>query len=533
MRIRLKVWLVLLCWLALPAYAEPPIPEAWREYVRLDQSYNFYRMGFVPVPSEKRAPVAIYHLDVPSYDADITDSDFIDEKTKQWAYVEKDGQKLVRFYFYDKSNAEMKRLAAHLKTEIQQQFWGVRLQSHNTHLVWDPITQDAAFIKMGTGTGDLWGRNVPSTIRINDYVERTMAARPGVAAAILPERHGVVIGGLREGQANLIRAAAPTRPPGGTDWELLPSHGLLNSPTLDEAAKAMGLTRDDYLKKHYAPKLAEHFAELHFKLGLYPEGHTQNTLLWFNRKTGAIEGFVHRDMTDMAIDPAIDLMRGGEHSLKLERANVSRLNRHHVGLQPEHLELDWAFGPAWIMSYVHEHFWQRDRGDDAPFIRAFILAYIDAAEKASGVKLDRSRLGEVETYPDQFGGRWIYEGIYKQVVAKWFPPVELGKAAKQKKSQEKLQELYLRQFELGSAAVLDPAFRLQLKKYKERERRPALLPDVAYLYEDQKVVVYDPRDGRRLSVAYGLDLDDRLPFEGLRFGVRCFLYWRLGIARPR
>ena len=85
--------------ISLQANEKPSIPEAWAEYVELDQKYNVYQRRSQILSDYEREIIPIYHFEVPLSESRIIQSKFMDATTASQVMGENDnGEKIVRFF---------------------------------------------------------------------------------------------------------------------------------------------------------------------------------------------------------------------------------------------------------------------------------------------------------------------------------------------------------------------------------------------------------------------------------------------------
>jgi hypothetical protein len=366
-------------------------PVGWDNYILLDQLSNVPTRKGETLSAEASQIVPVHHIDIPASRVQTVQSKYLDEVTRKRVLVEKDGVPHVRVFFVEVPGIPFQKIRE-LGFPVESHYWGTKMQSHMTYLVWEKANPKAPpfFVKMSrrdehavhNGLG-----NARQAIKNNDFVETVLRKSGHTFATVFPERFGSGLNDLGLNYANSLREARPLHSPPGA--ELTPIHGLMGSKSdLEALAKARGLkSPGEWIEKEYLPKLGHFLADLHFRQGIYLEAHSQNIMAQLDRRTGKIVGMVGRDLNDVLLDPFVHAAQGNPlHFDRPDQAPSSLMNSrfvdavlgkyagYHMGIYPAQSIVDITRDPA-----------ERTR-----YTALFLEAYRASAEKATGRPLPLS-----------------------------------------------------------------------------------------------------------------------------------------------
>lgn len=388
LRILLSLALVL-------AHAEKPQPPAgWSAFLKFDREFNVATRD--PVELSERDIVKVWHVDVPADKVETVESQFLDEGMKKRVFIEKGGEKFVRFFFVEhpRSAEQLKTLEAlkGMGYQAEQKLWGAFVQSHSTFFVWDPEKPDGDpfFMKARFLDGDYNGFEAAKiAVNQNDIVEKVLHEANDPMLRMFPERFGAQLKDLKLEYSYSLRSAQASGPPVDKDVRLIPLHGLLGSDRLIAAyAKKMNLTPREWIEREYLSKLAKFSARAQYKHGLYFVAHSQNLLVNVNQRTGEIDSFVARDMTDVLFD-AYARLRQGRPS-HVESGWVSAIHDFFID-NPLAVESGWHQAIYLMQSVASNEKGTKNFGPDA--VR-FLLYLAEEAERELGHSIRLSPEGQ-------------------------------------------------------------------------------------------------------------------------------------------
>ena len=232
----------------------------------------------------------------------------------------------------------------------------MKLYSHSTHIVWD---QDDPLFRPFYFKKGFYGPLLYSLIR------ELALKKTHPLYTFLPEILASPIGG--KGLGTTFRGTTPLHPLEKKDVFLIPVHGFLNSEEFYKHAykKRHLKSPEEWIKKEYIPKLAEVHSHQLFELGLWIEAHTQNTLMYYNKRTGKVERFVFRDHEDALLNSQFwlssNLTVNKNHLLRIKQHFLPSIMGDIMGLKSDfnrgHIRTNIPIiYPMEYTTYIYDHF---------------------------------------------------------------------------------------------------------------------------------------------------------------------------------
>ncbi len=507
----------------------PEVPAKWRHAIDLDQGSNFG--DYNVIPQELRNAMPIYHVDIPESKMQVFQSQFIDEETLRWTKVACGKQNCIRCYFTQKDNPILLELFKNYrqlqpKSEIQQKFWGVRLNSHSTHFMWDPETEESIYIKLikqGHEPGTTWLHTVKTAIGVNDYVEKNVGQSDATASfSYFPERFGahIELAGLQ--YTFSTRLTQPAKKTFGDGSGLVPAHGFLGSDDLIKAATQRNLTKEAYIEQELMPKFAKFLAQANYIFGIYPEAHAQNLVFKIHPQNGEIEHIFFRDMADTSVDPLVSLAKGHTpQTSSLKGTNASILASNHLAFGSSVNDFAPAHGAGFITAK-----WPFDSFLDFfgpsrqnySYFEKFYHLYRSEVEKITDTSLSDLQWSPSWTLEHRLWPIEIFDRIRKRVFSKQIPQLP-----KTQYEQVPLKEIFKLHMLNSEFAIIDPIYRYSLRSTVLGEAQPEdlvvgmnhdtgvastivnKLKPVIFSYDDGKIIAYDKATKEPMAIVYGLN----------------------------
>lgn len=479
--------------------------------IEYDQSYNVSSFG--PLPEDQRKTIPIYHVDVPEQLVTTYKSEFLDPATRDLTLVHKDKGDFVRMFFVDPENTTYRSLSEKYG-KPPPLYWGTKMQSHSTYMVWDAESRPVAYIKARQQDSTTSRSMVQAAVLVNDYVEKALAQKPtDYPISVFTERFGAAIHLPDVGDyAYSVRSINPNFVPHGDNLELLPLHGFLGSLKLSYAAVATGLSVDKWLTEEYAPKLGKFIARLNYEYGIYPEAHSQNLLIYLNTVTGRIQDFAFRDMADTAIDPFVWISPGNSPlplTKHLQGPNsISRLGRWHTSAAAE-AKLTDTPDAGWVNAghIIQNNFEDMVKKSELKLLHglttAFLQSFVTEAQKMTGFDTDpawNSRPALPQTY---------FENVYAAVVKK-----KLSSFVDRSLDydQDGLMKLFYGHYNsTEEVAMIATNSREIIEPWAVLSSAAGKKP--RFTYDGQNLIALDPKTRKPVAIVYDLSPEERNRIE--------------------
>lgn len=248
---------------------------------------------------------------------------------------------LPQFLIIDRKND-----FSNIKKNFNLKVWGkgFRVMSRNTFYVKSNDGNHQFYLKPEMIDNDGKHYNTESeaqnSIGLSKIMEKLFTLQKPKTFSFLPEVSGGALNKDQIQYSYLIRQSNPYGYNLNENEVLIPLQALLGvrrgneaiNPAQIEIGEAIAARQkmrfEVWMEKEFVPKLAKFTGEANYEFGIYPQAHSQNTMVIINKLTGKIKLFVIRDHADLMIDPFV-FMKKNRQSLLLELKNlkVNEINK--------------------------------------------------------------------------------------------------------------------------------------------------------------------------------------------------------------
>lgn len=163
------------------------------------------------------------------------------------------------------------------------QLKGIKITGHDSYFVWAPEQPDIYFIWKKKGG--------PYKTDIGLQLFDKSASRMTDLQLDFAIERGLQNDVIRQIKTHKLK-------PGE---QIYPLHGFLGSPLLTQLASKWGLTRFEFLKEKLMPHYADILFETVFRVGVWPNSHTQNLWIIIDDKNNF--RLAHKDFQHLIVDP--------------------------------------------------------------------------------------------------------------------------------------------------------------------------------------------------------------------------------------
>lgn len=373
------------------AKADSLPPKKWQEFLRLDREYNVPGRRGAIVSAENRRVLTVYDFKIAVADfarnelqhwvkdRAAFESHFIDSVTRRFSQIEIGGKAYYRVYVLEGE----KDLIAALSQKYGppgHELRATKLNARTSYLLWDPKRNDESIIIKLQRPGS---SNRPILVRTavinSDIAESSLQEPHSELIKFMPERFGISLIQSNLEFGYVLRSVEGVQTSATHRTEVLPLHGFLGSERIVNAAANLGLTRAEWIRQEYLPKLARFNAELNFHQAIYTSAHTQNLMIEIDPKKGSIESFFFKDLADDLYDP--ELREARHLPVHTDKIPSDVIWNHVVANHSD----DYRVGgnaTGFVSQSVLEH--ERDETLHFGLMGDYLEAYKSEAERISG-----------------------------------------------------------------------------------------------------------------------------------------------------